>query len=315
MLVVASLVFGLAVRVPERASKPSHADAAKLEVLFERISADSMIETVKFLANQQTRRYTTAGAAAAVQYITARLEALGYAPEHRHVATLDEAGRPFVVVNVVVDLGGPAAGGSSLLVCAHYDSRGRDDEYFAPGADDNASGVAVLLEAARVFAETGVEPRVTFAFFGGEEDSLIGSRAFADEVSHGAPRLRGVINVDMVGYDAYGPMDVVVFTNPHSIPLALELVDVASRATRLVADTTVTTTGNSDHASFWRKALPAVSIWEGYDHNPYHCTSKDTPAVLTRPFLVEIARLILAASVHLGGTVDGLPQSRPRPGR
>jgi Zn-dependent M28 family amino/carboxypeptidase len=247
-----------------------------------------------------------------VEFITSRLANLGYAPEHHHVATLDAAGAPVVVTNVVADLGGPAAGRSSLLVCAHYDSRSEHGENLAPGADDNASGVAVLLEAARVFAEAGVEPRVMLAFFGGEEDSLIGSRAFASEISHERPLLRGVINVDMVGYDAYGPQDIVVFTNPHSIPLALELIDLASRTTRLAADTTVSPAGNSDHASFWRVGLPAVSVWEGYDHNPYHSTSKDTPAVITRHFLVEVARLIVSTCVHLGGTVDGLPQGRPR---
>jgi hypothetical protein len=42
-------------------------------------------------------------------------------------------------------------------------------------------------------------------------------------------------------------------------------------------------------------------LWEGYDHNPYHLTTKDTPAVLTREFLVEVTKLVVSAAVHLGG--------------
>jgi Zn-dependent M28 family amino/carboxypeptidase len=117
-----------------------------------------------------------------------------------------------------------------------------------------------------------------------------------------------VINVDMVGYDEYGPQDIVVFTNPQSVPLALEVIETAGRATRLVADTTITTMGNSDHAPFWRSGQPAVSIWEGYDHNPYNDTSKDNAAMLTPYFLVGVTRLVVSTAVHLGGT--GQPSSR-----
>jgi Zn-dependent M28 family amino/carboxypeptidase len=315
LVVLAGLILGLSVGVPEKRPNASLVSSGQLQTLFERISADSMLETVRFLAGQRTRRFTSEGSTAAERFITNRLEHLGFVVEHHHVNTVDAAGRPAVVTNVLTDLVGPGRARSSLIICAHYDSRGKDWNDPAPGADDNASGVAVLLEAARVFAETGVKPRVTLVFFGGEEDSLIGSRGFAEEVLREKLPLRGVINVDMVGYDAYGPLDIVVFTNPQSIPLALELVENARRTTRLVADTTVATTGNSDHAPFWRAGQPAVSIWEGYDHNPYHCTTKDVPVILTPYFLVEVAKLIVSTAVHLGGTVDVPARAAPPSGR
>jgi Zn-dependent M28 family amino/carboxypeptidase len=132
-----------------------------------------------------------------------------------------------VVVNVLADLSRGHTGRNSLVICAHYDSRAEDRGDLAPGADDNASGVAVLLETARVLAQAGIEPRVTLAFFGGEEDSLLGSSAFVEELLSEHLPLRGVINVDMVGYDEYGPQDIVVFTNPQSVPLALEVIETA----------------------------------------------------------------------------------------
>jgi acetylornithine deacetylase/succinyl-diaminopimelate desuccinylase-like protein len=310
-LVLGALVVGLFVHPPDPRTNDSVPHADRLEPMLASISADSMLETVRFLANQGSRRFTTEGARATVDFITHRLETLGYTVDHHHVPARDADGRRVDVTNLVADLGGRGPGRSSLIFCAHYDSRGEDGEDFAPGADDNASGVSVLLEAARVFAEAGVSVRATLAFFGGEEDSLIGSRGFANDVSTEGLSVRGVINVDMVGYDEYGPPDVVIFTNQQSIPLALEVADIARRTTRLDVDTTITASGNSDHASFWQVGQPAVSIWEGYDHNPYHCTTRDTPAVLTRPFLVEITRLVISTAVHLGGAADHRPSTGP----
>jgi hypothetical protein len=65
----------------------------------------------------------------------------------------------------------------------------------------------------------------------------------------------------------------------------------------LAVDTTVTSTGNSDHASFWEYGRLALSIWEGYDHNPHHNTIADTPARLSRPFLKEVTRWVAASAV------------------
>lgn len=308
VLVLVALVFGLSVRVPDEKMNKASALGDPLAGVLQQISGDSILQTVKFLSHQQTRRITSRGSVAAVAFITSRLEGLGIVAERHDVNVRDGANRPVVVVNVLADLSRGHTGRNSLIICAHYDSRGEDRGDLAPGADDNASGVAVLLETARVLAQAGIEPRVTLAFFGGEEDSLLGSSAFVDELLSEHVPLRGVINVDMVGYDEYGPQDIVVFTNPQSVHLALEVIETAGRATRLVADTTITTTGNSDHAPFWRAGQPAVSVWEGYDHNPYNDTSKDNAAMLTPDFLVEVTRLIVATAVRLGGT--GQPSSR-----
>lgn len=272
------------------------------------ISADSLLAVVEFLAAHETRRFTSQGAASTVSYITRRLTGLGIPVEHNYVNVKDRLGNSVVVTNVLADLSGAGFDLNTLLVCAHYDSRAKDWREPAPGADDNASGVAVLLETARVLAKGGRRPSVTLAFFGGEEDSLLGSKAFAENALDDHPGLRGVVNVDMVGYDEYGPMDAVLFCDPQSIPLAGELVASAARSTRLVIDTTIVSSGNSDHVSFWRKGLPAVSIWEGYDHNPYHNTILDTPEILTPRFLVEITRLVVSASLRLGA----IPNRRDR---
>ncbi len=305
VFVLALVVMGFFVHVnpPRETVRPGGHDS-----VFSHISFDSLLATVEILAGQETRRITSQGAAEAVSYITRRLTGLGIPVEYHYVDISDRFGNSAVVTNILADLSGAGFDRNTVLVCAHYDSRADEWQEPAPGADDNASGVAVLLETARVLSMTGRRPSVTLAFFGGEEDSLLGSNAFAENALNDHPALRGVINVDMVGYDEYGPMDAVLFSNAQSIPLAGEVIDCAARSTRLVLDTTIVATGNSDHVSFWRRGLPAVSIWEGYDHNPYHCTIFDTPKILTPRFLVEITRLVVSVSLNLGsnpGPPDG----------
>jgi hypothetical protein len=272
----------------------------ELAGIFADVSADSILATVETLCGYRTRRFTSPGAAAAAEFIAEKLVRLGLPVEYHRVDARDQHGKPVVVTNVLSQLGSSAPDVGTLIICAHYDSRGEGWLDSAPGADDNASGVAVLLEVGRVLRNAAVSPAVTLVFFGGEEDDLIGSRAFARQLSVNGTPLRGVINVDMVGYDEHGPRDIVVFTNPQSTSLALEMSRSVEPFVRLVVDTTVTMTGNSDHAPFWEYGRRAVSIWEGYDHNPHHCTTEDKPANLSRGFLEEVTRWIVASAVCLG---------------
>ncbi|UCH84723.1 MAG: Zn-dependent exopeptidase M28 [Candidatus Latescibacterota bacterium] len=291
VILAGGLFYDVALEKPES----SACDNVELGPALQNVSADSILATVKTLCGHRSRRFTTPGAAAAVGHITATLRRLGLPVEHHRVDARDRHGDTVVVTNVVVPLG--PVDDNALIICAHYDSRGEDWLEPAPGADDNASGVAVLLETARVIRDADIEPAVTLVFFGGEEDDLIGSRAFARHLAEKGNSYRGVINVDMVGYDEHGPRDVVIFTNPQSIPLVTEMWDAALPFSDLVVDTTVTSMGNSDHAAFWEHALQAVSIWEGYDHNPYHQTREDMPSKLTRGFLEDVTRWIVAAAV------------------
>jgi hypothetical protein len=298
LLLVGVLAISLAFEPPRRPASRCDVARSEHEGAFERLSADSMLRTVSVLCGQKTRRYTSPGAAATVAYVTSSLRKLGLPVRHQPVKIGDNAGDTVIVTNVLADLSRSGWKGNTLLICAHYGSRGAVDGERAPGADDNASGVAVLLEAARVLVEEGASPPVTLAFFGGEEDSLIGSKGFVSDKLAEHDGLAGVVNVDMVGYDAYGPADFVVFANRRSVALAVEVIEQARCATRLLADTTIVATGNSDHVPFWRAGVPAISIWEGYDHNPHHNTPRDLPGNLTREFLVEMTKLVVATALE-----------------
>lgn len=104
--------------------------------------------------------------------------------------------------NVVARFPGKKDPGSVLIFCAHYDSHpaalaadGR-----GPGADDNATGVAVLLEGARMLAAEPVNTPVELVFFSNEERDHKGSKAFVKDLAAQGRRIQGVINIDAIGY-------------------------------------------------------------------------------------------------------------------
>ena len=101
--------------------------------------------------------------------------------------------------NVMALVPGTSGAGKAVLLTAHYDHLGTVGETIYPGADDNASGVAVLLEVAARLRERPAAHDVHIVFFTGEEHGLIGSRSFAAAPPVPLERYAGLINIDAIG--------------------------------------------------------------------------------------------------------------------
>src|SRR5207244_11788025 len=94
----------------------------------------------------------------------------------------------------------PTLAAEAVVIGAHYDPLGRADGVVYPGADDNASGTAVVLGLARAFAAAGGSSRtLVFALFGAEELGLIGSRHYVNRPAVPLDRTVAMVNFDMVG--------------------------------------------------------------------------------------------------------------------
>jgi hypothetical protein len=109
---------------------------------------------------------------------------------------------PVTVTNVVATLHGTVSPGRVHVVSGHYDSRVTDVLNFtadAPGADDDASGVAVVLELARVFAGRPTESTIVFVAFAGEEQGLFGSTHFAAQLKAAGTAVAAMFSNDIVG--------------------------------------------------------------------------------------------------------------------
>lgn len=196
-----------------------------------------------------------------------------------------------------------------LIVGAHYDSYSNDPLNRAPGADDNASGTAAVMEAARVLAGHRFRKTLRFITFGGEEQGLWGSQDYAQRAYNRGDNIVGVINLDMVGWDSDSDRVMEVHAGTR-VPASSALAEAWTSALaeydlNLVPQIlTVGATSASDHASFWAWGYPAVLLIEdasgyGSDFNPYYHSVADTFVKLDMSYAVDFARATVATLAEL----------------
>lgn len=188
-----------------------------------------------------------------------------------------------------------------VVVGAHYDHLGtsvlkrdgRDVEQIYFGADDNASGVATLLEVAREVASQHFMFRrsVIFALFGAEEMGMLGSWYFLNRSFGYVDNIVAMINLDMVGRSGRENA-IQVFVSEANVEM-LEIVnDLSGRALSIVPKYTPTDHFPSDHRNFYEKGIPAVLFTSGM-HRDYH-TVRDTPDKLDYGQMERLAEYVSA---------------------
>ncbi|NIT36854.1 MAG: M20/M25/M40 family metallo-hydrolase [candidate division Zixibacteria bacterium] len=213
--------------------------------------------------------------------------------------------------NVVCDVPGREEGDVQFLVVAHYDSISDEPRRCAPGADDNASGVVAALAVARVFAKAAFERTVRIVLFAGEEQGLVGSRDYARRAKARGDDIRGVWNMDMVGYVGRGPNDSTLFYKDDSS----WMYSAAAQGRRLYVPELIlggennAFKANSDHYSFWQKGYAAVLLTEDDSKGvyPHYHKVTDTPDHLSLPFIAMNARLAAATAAAWAGLMDKGP--------
>jgi hypothetical protein len=184
--------------------------------------------------------------------------------------------------------------GSIYIVCAHYDAV----REFA--ADDNATGVAAVLEAARLLSPCILEHTVIYGFWDQEETGLHGSRYFAGLYAANHRNIQGVINLDMLGWDgnADGKAEIHTRNYANSAEMASNLEKLnTSFTTGIIPSVFNPGSTSSDHSSFWNYNYPAILLIEAYkggDFNPYYHTILDRFNSLNLPYFHGMAKLAIA---------------------
>ncbi|MDR7519416.1 MAG: M20/M25/M40 family metallo-hydrolase [Armatimonadota bacterium] len=198
-------------------------------------------------------------------------------------------------VNVVATKRGGVRPDEIVVVGGHYDSVPA-----SPGANDNASGVAATLEAARVLAGVPTARTVQFVLFAAEELGLYGSRAFAEERRQGVVAM---INLDMVGWG----QRLMVGTSPGRDDA---VVSAAERvAQRLGIPVSRFRATGSDHVSFEQYGIRTVFLHRGVD--PHYHQPTDVPANVTPAHLEEAARLVVGLVQELSQVRSARPLPAP----
>ncbi|KAH7133835.1 hypothetical protein EDB81DRAFT_695529 [Dactylonectria macrodidyma] len=183
----------------------------------------------------------------------------------------------------------PGTSSSVVVVSAHYDSIGTTTSGRAPGADDNASGVVVILEALRILANAGYKPTNTleFHFYSGEEGGLLGSRDIMNAYASAGTNVLAVVNQDMTGYS---PNNVIaVYTDYVDTALTNFVKTLVPVYTDLPLSTDVCGYGCSDHASARSAGFPAAYVCDENmaDSSPYIHSAQDTISTLSFPHILQ----------------------------
>ncbi|KAH7038156.1 leucyl aminopeptidase [Microdochium trichocladiopsis] len=194
----------------------------------------------------------------------------------------------------------PGTGSGVVVVSAHYDSTGGSTTSVGPGADDNASGVVVILEALRVLAAAKYKGPNTleFHFYSGEEGGLLGSRDVMQSYKRAGTDIRAVLNQDMTGYS---PNNVIaVYTDYVDATLTSFCQKLVPVYTSLKLVTDRCGYGCSDHASANTAGYRAAYVCEDTmaDSSPYIHSSRDTISTLSFPHMLEHAKYTIGFLVE-----------------
>ena len=145
----------------------------------------------------RAERMSNEGQSDTADYVANRLVQLGYQPVRQEY---EYEGRNWT--NIIVSNGPFSESTPTVVVMAHYDSIARPAQSKnAPGADDDGSGIAMLLELARRFHSVKTELPILFCFFSNEEVGLRGSKYFVSRLKEAAIPVEAAVNLDVLGYN------------------------------------------------------------------------------------------------------------------
>ncbi|MDX5320560.1 MAG: M20/M25/M40 family metallo-hydrolase [Bacteroidota bacterium] len=278
------------------------AQKAEIQSIIQQVSLDSLLYSVNQLTgitpvniNGQSvsifSRYRdqTPNAWAAI-YLKNRLDAYGYETSYQYFDALGQ--------NILGYKKGSVFPNRVFVISAHYDAIAIPYNQ-AVGADDNASGCAGVLEAARLLKDVELPYSVLFVFFDEEEQGLIGSNAFTEQFDWDQYQVEAVFNLDMIGYDDNQDFRAEIHTRPYgnSIELAEKIIglnDTFQIGLDLVIKNPGTTA--SDHDAFWQMDRTAILLIEDkMDFNRYYHTKFDSVQYFHDSFFYRNTQFAIAS--------------------
>ena len=232
------------------------------------------------------------------------------------------------VRNLVAAKKGSGQDRSCIIIGAHYDT-----VIGTPGADDNASGVAGLLELARLLKDQPLQHTIRFVAFPHEEPPyfythLMGSRQYAKGLKQNGENVLAMLSLEMLGYagENYPQLYPAPFMRllgrypKHGNYIALvgnlrslglmSVIRKAMRDQRTIGVESLSAPGFipplflSDHSSFWKAGFPALMVTDtAFLRNPYYHGEGDTPDTLNYVFLATAVSAVYAAVQSLDNSV------------
>lgn len=296
------------------------AQAQEAPISGPKINSKRLLEDLKNLVGE---RYQEVDRLQTINYINEQLKQAGWQPEERLFAG---------GINIFAQRSGTDPTAGAILIAAHYDT-----VLGSPGADDNATGIATVLEVARLLRSIPTPRTLQIVFFDQEERGLHGSLAYT-AIAENLKNLRGAIILDMLGFTCHKPgcqsyppgLPITPPTNTGNFIAAIgdmehwQMLATFRRSTNsdlppiltlpiplkgIVAPDTL----RSDHAPFWYKGIGAVLVTDTANlRTPHYHQPSDTINNLDRQFFLGSAQLVVNATKGLlesQGSLEQKPKS------
>ncbi len=263
------------------------------------VSLDSLLTTLYHLQNYQTRYTYSRKCDTAAWWIRDRFQTYNLPTVYDIYLAGTQHDTSY---NVIATITGQVRPESIVIICGHFDSYSNTPYILAPGADDNGTGTAVVLEAARVLSNYQFRYTIKFIAFSGEEQWMLGSYHWVDSVAVPQQlKIAGVYNFDMIAYTAYDSTRMYVNRNTASTSLAVLAESVNAQyniGLNLINYLDEDCAG--DNTPFWEHGYKAVfaledtewGIWNG--SNPHYHMTHDTVGILRLGQVLRGAKLGVA---------------------
>ncbi|MDR0438577.1 MAG: M28 family peptidase [Bacteroidales bacterium] len=283
-----------------------------IQYMTETVNTDSIMSYIQHLEDYGTRVYYKPQAYEAQNWLSAKLEAMGLDVEIQDVTVPWFPFGPTTSSGNVIAIQTGTVYPDEYIVCgAHYDSWTWDPDV-APGADDNASGTAGIIELARTLSQFEFERSIIYCLFAAEEAGLHGSHAYASRSRQQGMNILGYFNMDMIGYLKSGTNINISLIYPSvATSLANYYTNIANVYFPNVPITHYSALpgGDSDHTSFnqngYQGIFPFENINYNYD-NPYIHTANDVIGLsVNNPEQCRVfTQLTFASIATLAGLVN-----------
>lgn len=280
--------------------------------LMDRVSGERIVTTVTHLQDFGSRAYFSNSTWNASIYIHDRFAELGLWVTYQDFQVLGHPQR-----NVIAVLNGTDPTEPQYLFGAHYDSITMDlldsdggDDAVAPGADDDASGVAATIELATVLHDQEFNSTVKFVAFAAEETGLNGSFVFVQKEFDDGVEYADTVIMDMIGYRGSDRNKAFIFRDTAENSFAESTQNgIYSYGLNLsLTFLSGTDYGYSDHYPFWAVGYPSIMVIEdligGAPSNPYYHTVNDTVDHLSEEQMTVITKALLAGFLSLQETAE-----------
>ncbi len=292
-----------------------HSQSPTIQTIINQTNLDSLTYFVKELSGDvQTvingtpytivsRHKNNASNDKAADYIKQKLQSYGL-PAYDQI--FSSTGRNVYAVQL-----GTLYPNKEYIICAHYDDMPPGTT--APGADDNASGTAAVLEAARIFTQYDSKYTIIYALWDEEEQGLIGSAYYAQQANNANDSIMGVINMDMIAYDSDNDTagEIHIRNYANSVSLKDQMVSV-NTLYNIGVNTVIENPGTtaSDQASFWNNGYGALLLIEEYyggDFNAYYHSVNDLIIHFNLPYFHKMSKMAIGTVATLADLTDIVP--------